>query len=677
MKLILLTVICFIFSTFGAVNANLTFTQNAHTLLSFLPVSAPTLAQGGELKFVQQTRTLNSGTTNNQDAIVLSGYTGQPLKALQFDLIVGKTNGKLVLNSVSRGNGIPDPNFMFIYQVYPGPIQPDGSHSDTIKVVIFGNADNVIPPDGPDIEIMKFSYDVVSITGNSTTTSNGLQNVFGATATPVINANITAGPDEMLIIFNGTQGGLLKFIQSSRVLYDNHVNYQDTIVLSGYTGQPLKALQLDILIGNVNGFLKFNSVSRGAAIPVSDFFFDWEVYPGDTLADGSHIDTLKVVILGNGTNALLPGGPDKEILIFSYDVVSISTPSATAYNSLTRVLGATATPVVDANIATGPWETLTIFNGTTLGLLGDVNLDNQVDIADILLMIDYVLGRTTFNAQQMLQGDIAPWIAPAPLPSPDGVINVLDLAVLQNIVLTGLYPNGNPVNKVVGNPFMISNVQKLTPGMDAKLTFLLSKNGITVGLETAKKVKGVQIEMNGVSSYIPTNTPISSVFDTKMYYQLNDFLRTLTYDGQSLPMDAGEYLLANIPFSLSNPRAIDITKIIVADENNSAMQKVEVEIKYDEIIPLNYSLSQNFPNPFNPTTSVEFSVPVEGFVTIKVYDLLGQAVADLYSGNAQAGTYTLNWDGKDNSGNVVSSGSYIYKMTAGDFVQSKKMSFLK
>jgi hypothetical protein len=215
--------------------------------------------------------------------------------------------------------------------------------------------------------------------------------------------------------------------------------------------------------------------------------------------------------------------------------------------------------------------------------------------------------------------------------------------------------------------------------MDAKLTFNFYKTGITVGLESKVKVKGVQIELNGVNSTIPTDTPISSVFDQKLYYQLNDFLRTLTYDGQSLPIDAGEYLLAKIPFSLNNPESIEISKIIVADENNNALQKVEVDIKYDEVqaIPSDYSLSQNFPNPFNPSTSVQFSIPVDGLVTIKVYDLLGQVVADLYTGNAQAGTYNLNWDGKDNSGNFVSSGSYIYRMTAGDFTQSKKMLFLK
>jgi len=300
-------------------------------------------------------------------------------------------------------------------------------------------------------------------------------------------------------------------------------------------------------------------------------------------------------------------------------------------------------------------------------------------LLDILTMIDYILGRITLTGQAFTNGDISPWIAPAPLPSPDGVINVLDLAVLQNIVLTGTYPSGTPANKALGNPFVISELEKITPGMDAKLTFNFYKTGITVGLESKVKVKGVQIELNGVNSTIPTNTLISSVFDQKAYYQLNDFVRTLTYDGQSLPIDAGEYLLAKIPFSIANPKEIEINKIIVADENNNALQKVEVEIKYDEVqvVPSNYSLSQNFPNPFNPNTSIQFSIPEDGFVTVKVYNLLGQVVADLHSGNAQAGTYNLNWDGKDNSGNFVSSGNYIYRITAGDFTQSKKMLFLK
>ncbi|HRP37926.1 MAG TPA: FlgD immunoglobulin-like domain containing protein, partial [Candidatus Dojkabacteria bacterium] len=188
-----------------------------------------------------------------------------------------------------------------------------------------------------------------------------------------------------------------------------------------------------------------------------------------------------------------------------------------------------------------------------------------------------------------------------------------------------------------------------------------------------------QMELNDLRSLIPSNIQMSSIFDQALYYQNNAFLRMLSFDGSALPIQPGTFVLATLPFNLYDPQSIKVENIIVADENNRAMPKVEIEIRYDGApgIPLDYLLSQNFPNPFNPSTSVQFTVPKEGLVTIKVYDMLGQAVADLYSGNAQAGTYTLNWDGKDSSGKSVSSGNYIYKMVAGEFVQSKKMTFLK
>ena len=521
----------------------------------------------------------------------------------------------------------------------------------------------------------------------------GANAVFNVTFAPIaaglVNGTLTfthnaAGSPSVLNLSGTgqTQGGELKFVNDFQNLLDGTQDNPDAVILRGYTGQPLKSIQFDLIVGNQNGRLILRSVERGAAItPAANFNFSYEIYPGPTLADGSSTDLVKVVILGNGTNAILPNPGDQEIMKFNFDIVDITGPSAFTYNSLENVLGATATPVINANISTGVWETINIYNGTTMGLLGDVNLDDQVNILDILLMIDHILGRTTLSGLAFTQGDIAPWTVGQQLPVPDGVINVLDLSVLQNIVLTGLYPSGTPVYKAVANQFeVVSNgLNKLSPGMDAKLTFYLTSNGIAVEIESDKKVKGVQMELNDLRSIIPQGSEMNSIFDQALYYQNNEFLRMLSYDGAALPIEPGQFLLANIPFNLYNPQSIVVENIIVADENNNAMPKVEIEIRYDGApgVPLDYLLSQNFPNPFNPSTSVQFSIPVEGFVNIKVYDMLGQEVADLYSGNAQAGTYTLNWNGKDNSGNNVSSGSYIYKMTAGDFVQSKKMTFLK
>ncbi len=83
--------------------------------------------------------------------------------------------------------------------------------------------------------------------------------------------------------------------------------------------------------------------------------------------------------------------------------------------------------------------------------------------------------------------------------------------------------------------------------------------------------------------------------------------------------------------------------------------------------------SSSYPNPFNPTTTIQFGIPTEGNVTIKVFDIMGREVATLVNQNKQAGTYNVTWDSKDNFGNEVSSGIYFYNIRFKDQSFSKKM----
>ena len=110
------------------------------------------------------------------------------------------------------------------------------------------------------------------------------------------------------------------------------------------------------------------------------------------------------------------------------------------------------------------------------------------------------------------------------------------------------------------------------------------------------------------------------------------------------------------------------------DYDGSFEYSKEVEI---DLNVKDFNLYQNFPNPFNPSTKIKFSVPQEGLVTVKIYNMLGQEIVTLFADNASAGVHTLNWNGKDANGIDVSSGSYIYKMTAGNFIQSNKMILIK
>ena len=89
-------------------------------------------------------------------------------------------------------------------------------------------------------------------------------------------------------------------------------------------------------------------------------------------------------------------------------------------------------------------------------------------------------------------------------------------------------------------------------------------------------------------------------------------------------------------------------------------------------VPSEYSLSQNYPNPFNPSTTIRFSIPEKGYVQLKVYDVLGKEVANLVDGNRESGYYEVNFDGSR-----LASGLYIYKLSAGNFISTKKMLMIK
>jgi hypothetical protein len=89
-------------------------------------------------------------------------------------------------------------------------------------------------------------------------------------------------------------------------------------------------------------------------------------------------------------------------------------------------------------------------------------------------------------------------------------------------------------------------------------------------------------------------------------------------------------------------------------------------------VPSSFKLEQNYPNPFNPVTNISYSIPKSSLVKLVVYDMLGREVAVLENTQKQAGSYTINFDASN-----LSSGVYLYKIEAGDFTSSKKMTLVK
>ena len=99
---------------------------------------------------------------------------------------------------------------------------------------------------------------------------------------------------------------------------------------------------------------------------------------------------------------------------------------------------------------------------------------------------------------------------------------------------------------------------------------------------------------------------------------------------------------------------------------------VNVENEVNLELPKEFSLSQNFPNPFNPSTKISFAIPTQEFVTIKIFDVLGRQVAVLVNDVKEPGYYEVNFNA-----NSLPSGTYIYEIRAGNFIETKKMILLK
>jgi hypothetical protein len=96
-----------------------------------------------------------------------------------------------------------------------------------------------------------------------------------------------------------------------------------------------------------------------------------------------------------------------------------------------------------------------------------------------------------------------------------------------------------------------------------------------------------------------------------------------------------------------------------------------------DLQPKEISLSQNFPNPFNSTTRIKYSLPNQGFVSLKIYNIRGQLVRTLLNRKKAAGNYSAIWDGRSDRGKVVSSGMYIYQIQCNGQTKTHKLLLLK
>ena len=113
----------------------------------------------------------------------------------------------------------------------------------------------------------------------------------------------------------------------------------------------------------------------------------------------------------------------------------------------------------------------------------------------------------------------------------------------------------------------------------------------------------------------------------------------------------------------------DTIDFLITDTNGLMMTKSFI---FSYTGPKEFKLEQNFPNPFNPTTTIQYQLPQDARVTLKVYDILGSEVATLVNEEQQAGYKEVKFNGSN-----IASGMYVYRLTAGNYISTKKMMVVK
>jgi hypothetical protein len=450
--------------------------------------------------------------------------------------------------------------------------------------------------------------------------------------------------------------------------------YEDSLKLNLVGSGKLTSLQFALVSERP---ITLISLSKLSAFATGSWSFRSQFYRGNSTGDPvdpSVKDSIVVTIFANNRSTFLAPGTDYSMFKFQYQIDKFDAPD-TLYRKL-AVAYLIGSDSLGNNLGLLP-DTLSNIQIVNSTVRGDVNNDGRVDILDLLKVVDHILLKKQLAADELARADVAPWNAP------DGKVDARDLAVIQNMILTGLDLDGIRLNKVIEAPPVAAVAEGLmktgeVSAYDAEVKFHVTANGIAVRMSSTLRVKGIQFDVEGLTS-VPANMQVQSVLAERAYDVNTERVRVLVYDNNGASLDAGQYIIANLPLSVRELGAVKVGTIIVATEGNVGAKNINVQITFDEApeLPVDYSLKQNFPNPFNPTTDVQFSVPETGTVKIQIYNTLGQEVRTLFTGTMERGTRVVRFDGRDNNGSVLPTGTYIYRMSAGSFVESKKMMLLK
>lgn len=282
--------------------------------------------------------------------------------------------------------------------------------------------------------------------------------------------------------------------------------------------------------------------------------------------------------------------------------------------------------------------------------LGDVNINGfAYEVSDYVYFSNYFENPNGYplNALQLANSDMNLDHIPA---------TISDLITLINKIMSGA-----KAGKSTGGFF------ELMATVDTRST----QTATVVGYHT-------DFDVGGIFLTLRTSQPVDFENIENLNPDMNMRLLTIgaetrlfiySLDGRSLPEGSHDFLKIN------GLTSIEISSVdLAAADGRTAMVSFG---PLGKTLPDGFTLYQNYPNPFNPATQIEFSLSSASDVRLTVYDLLGREVSRLVYGRLEAGHHRTTWNGRNQHGQVVSSGVYFYRLLVGNKEQTRKMILMK
>ena len=337
-----------------------------------------------------------------------------------------------------------------------------------------------------------------------------------------------------------------------------------------------------------------------------------------------------------------------------------------------------ATISVDANYETYCYNVKAVWNTDSYGVLeskasntsctvpytnGDADFDSDVDVSDLLSVVDFILEVTAPSDDQFRNCDV----------NMDEEINIADVVMMVDI----MYGRSDGARIAGYDPNSVAFVELMSDYNQSKLWLNVDYDNLVRGAQFEIEYNPTLISIQSPQlSFVQENVIVTT--SEKTPGTLSVVIANLIGGSIEKTDDALLYFPIEFLGNKSDVASIEIDKVVIADVVGNMVSTVSRSSSVDfKLIPGSFALHQNYPNPFNPRTEIQFDLPENGIVEVAIYNLMGQKINTLISGEMEPGFHTIDWNGKDMNGHSVASGMYFYSFSSKGFKSTRKMLLLK